>query len=216
MAMLTSLALMAALICPQPQNAAFTGLWESTATSRGGIGHTIEFRSDGSFVQAITVIVNMRYRLKGDRLFLDSPAAPGDQNSRDPAIITIKGQKLLEKGPDGSVIEKDRLNAAIQGEPALVGAWRYRHYTGAIAFERYMPDGQLLFRLPMSSSTGCFVERGRDLTLAEPNQPEKQFRYDISGAGLVLTDSAGHSSSYHKDPNGPWYDREHLDYKRPK
>ena len=214
--MLTSLALIAALICPQPQNAAFTGLWESTATTKGGIGNTIEFRPDGSIVEALTVIVNMRYRLKGDRLLLESDSATKEQDSRNATIVAIKGQKLLEKGPDGSVIEKDRVGSAVQGESGLVGAWRYRHYTGAIAFERYTPDGQLLFRLPLSSSTGCFVARERELTLAVPNQAEEVFRYDISGEKLVLTDSAGHSSSYRKDSNGPWYDREHLDYKHPK
>ena len=38
------------------------GLWDSTRTSAGGLGTTLEFRADGTFVEAATVIVNTYYR----------------------------------------------------------------------------------------------------------------------------------------------------------
>jgi hypothetical protein len=213
--MLAALILSAGLICPRSDNAALTGLWESSSTSRGGIGHTIEFRSDGTFVEAVTVIVDMRYRLEGDRLFVDASDS-SESDAGDPTIVKIKAKTLVATGPDGSVVEKERLGPDTKSKSGLVGAWRYRHYTGGIAFERYTPDGQLLFRLPMASSVGCFVTRGPEITLAQPNHPENLFRYELSGPHLLLTDSAGKAMNYRKDPNGPWYDREHLDYKPPK
>ena len=214
--MLSALMLSAALICPRPNSPALTGLWESSSTSRGGIGHTIEFRSDGTFVEAVTVIVDMRYRLRGNRLFVDAQSDRSESDDRDPTIVKFKGDTLVATSSDGSVVEKKRVGPATKSKSALVGAWRYRHYTGAIAFERYTPEGQLLFRLPMASSVGCFVTRGTEITLAQPDQPENLFKYEVSGPKLVLTDSAGKAAKYRKDPNGPWYDREHLDYKPPK
>ena len=167
-------------MCSRPADPAVIGLWESVNTSRGGIGHTIEFRPDGTFVEATTVIVNMRYRLQGDELFVRESG--GKEPAKESAtVVKISERTLIQTAPDGSFVEKQRLGDRKSGESGLVGAWRYRHYTGAIAFERYTPGGQLFFRLPLSSSAGCFVSRQSQLTFA-----------------------------------GPWYDREHIDYKPPK
>ena len=45
--------------CPQPATQDLVGLWESRETSKGGIGHTVEFRPDGTYVEAPTVLVDL-------------------------------------------------------------------------------------------------------------------------------------------------------------
>ena len=208
------LLLASTIICPKPNQTPLPGLWESSTTSRGGIGHTLEFRPDGTFVEAVTIIVDLRYRVDGRKLYTFEPGASPSEDQF--STIKLMGSRLLETAFDGSQTEKVRLADSPSAARGLVGAWSYRHYTGAIAFERYTPDGQLLFRLPMSSSVGCFVPHGKELTLAEPNKPEGSLSYEIQGDNLILTEPEGKVTRYRKSSYGPWYDREHIDYKPPK
>jgi hypothetical protein len=54
--MLLALLLATTLACQPSGSTAFVGLWETAAPAGGdGIGHTIELRTDGSFVSAMTV-----------------------------------------------------------------------------------------------------------------------------------------------------------------
>ena len=108
-------------MCSRPADPAVIGLWESVNTSRGGIGHTIEFRPDGTFVEATTVIVNMRYRLQGDELFVRESG--GKEPAKESAtVVKISERTLIQTAPDGSFVEKQRLGDRKSGESGLVGA----------------------------------------------------------------------------------------------
>jgi hypothetical protein len=90
------------LTCPTPKTQTLVGLWESRETSKGGIGHTVEFRQDGTFVEATTVMVNFTYHVSGDRLTLDE--APGDS-----VKFRIEGDTFLQTQADGSTLKKSAL-----------------------------------------------------------------------------------------------------------
>jgi hypothetical protein len=214
--MLLALLLATTLACQPSGSTAFLGLWETVAPASGdGIGHTIELRADGSFVEATTVIVDIDYRLSGDELVLGNPSAK-DAGAGASKRVRMAGGKLIEKGPDGSVTEKERLGPAVAAEPWIVGAWRYRHYTGATAFERYDPDGKAHLRIPMRSSAGCYAVVGEEVTLGKGELGKGvRLRFEPDRRGLVLEGPSGRSR-LRKDPAGPWYDREHLDIKLPK
>ena len=65
--------LVAATACPTPAGLALVGKWEGHNVSKGGIGNVFEFRADGSFVQTVTVIVNLNYAISGDQLMIANP-----------------------------------------------------------------------------------------------------------------------------------------------
>ncbi len=190
------------------QTTSIVGLWDST-TSTGSIGSTLEFRADGTFVEATTVIVDAYYRVTAGRLVIDEkpigPQAPAAMSVR----IEVEGDVLRWTGPDGSIVRKERLGRPDTGLPAIVGAWRYRHETGATAFERYTDDGRMFFRLPMKSSAGRYVLKGSDLLLTRPNQADITMKVFLNGDELSLSTS-GQTSAYRRDMAGPWYDREHI------
>lgn len=65
---------------PVQRGASLTGLWDSVTTSQGGIGTTLEFRSDATFVEATTVIVNSFFRIVGEHLVIEEqPIAPASR-----------------------------------------------------------------------------------------------------------------------------------------
>jgi hypothetical protein len=184
------------------------GFWESATTSRGGIGHTFEFRADGTFVEATTVIVDGHYRLIGDRLVNGEQPVGPDADASKATRIKIDGDVLVETGPDGSVVMKERVGAGIKNSQ-LVGAWRYRHYTDVVAFERYTDDGRMFFRLPMLSSVGRYILKGNELLLVRPSQTDARMAIDLQGDALSLV-SAGQATKYRRESAGPWYEREHI------
>jgi hypothetical protein len=203
-----------ALTCPQPETQDLVGFWETRDTSKGGIGHTVEFRPDGAYVEATTVLVNGAYRVSGDRLIVGETASAmeGDtaaQGSR----FEIQGDTLIQASQDGSTLKKERLGKAEEGSPAIVGAWRYRHYTGATAFEKYTPDGRLLFRLPMTSSTGCYQATGDRISFNSPGHKKKEVTFEARSGELVLKDPRKPAAVYNRPAAGPWYERERIDVK---
>jgi hypothetical protein len=186
------------------------GLWDSATTSKGGIGETLEFRADGTFVDATTVIVNAHYRVAGDRLVVAEQPAGLTAGDLEPVQIKIDGRSLKATGPDGSVVIKERIGPSETGTPAIVGAWRYRHYTGAMAFERYTTDGQLYFRLPMRSFVGRYTLKGRELSLTQPNRPTVRMTIAFAGGDTLNLSGNSRTTPYRRDTAGPWYGREHV------
>lgn len=176
------------LSMPQPTPTSIVGLWDSATTSTGGIGSTLEFRADGTFVEATTVIVNAYYRVTAGRLVIDErpvgPQAPAAMAVR----VEVEGDVLRWTGPDGAMVRKERLGRPEAGKPAIVGAWRYRHDTGTTAFD---------------------VLKGSELLLTRPSQADVAMKVVLMGDDLTLSTN-DRTSSYRRDTAGPWYERERI------
>ena len=208
--------LLAAIIsCTAPINSDLVGLWESEQVSKGGIGHTLEFKSDGSYVEAATVIVDMRYRFDNGKLAVFEPQSSPDMIKDSASEVIFEGNGHVLKGADGPTVRKERLgNTPSNGSLPIVGAWRYRHYTGGIAFERYSPDGGMQFRLPMTSSTGCYTIEKDHIKIVQNNR-KATIPFKLNGGQLALENTSKPSSCYRKEQAGAWYPRETIDYKSP-
>lgn len=195
---------LAAVLLPAPiQPADLVGLWESTTTSRGGIGQAFEFRSDGTCAESTTVIVDGYYRLIGDHLVQGEKPPGPDADTSKSIRITIDGDVLTATGPDGSIIQKERIGGKT-ASTGLVGSWRYHHYTNAVAFERYTADGRMSFRLPMVSSVGrCTMQDGK-LTLVRQDQPDATMTIGLEG-GVLTLEGGGKLTHYRRSAAGPWY-----------
>lgn len=198
-----------ALPCPATQSPQLEGLWESEDKSNGGIGHTLELRSDGTFVEAVTVIVDWNYRVSGDRIIIN------EEPIADAFRFKFEGDTFVVESPGLPTVRKERIWQREHNQAPIVGMWRYRHYTGAVAFERYTPEGRLHFRLPMSSSQGFYTLEGTRLTLDRPGQKKAKVSFEWRGTDLALTFPGQRAVIYHKDPAGPWYERERIDYQPP-
>jgi hypothetical protein len=176
------------------------GFWESEETTKGGIGHTLEFKDDGTALAASAVLVDMAYRVSGNRLVVDQ-GTPGD-------TIRIQGDRLWQTGQDGSVLEKRRVKSDRSAGESVVGVWTYQHYTGAVAYERYTEDGHLQFRLALSSHPGCYSASGGRLTMTEPTVSTEP--YVVHGDRLTLKVDGKEPLVYRRVPGGAWYPRHPL------
>jgi hypothetical protein len=189
----------AAAACQPPASLELVGFWESRKTSKGGIGHTLEFRADGVTLASQTAIVNMSYRVFGDRLLVEESGSANSQAAGVP--FQIHDGSLIQTGPDGAILRKERMDKRGPLGSPIVGTWRYRHYTGSIAYERYLPDGHLMFRLPLSADVGCYSLAGAQLSMTGPNSATMPF--EINGETLILKQEGKVPSHMIASPVGP-------------
>lgn len=210
---LPTLVLAAVAACAAPADSDLVGLWESAQTSKGGIGHTLEFKADGSFLEAITVLVDLAYRVEHRKLFVAETAAAAKQ-AKDGSQVKVDGDVLVVTGPDGATERRTRM-AKDGPATSIVGAWSYRHYTGGIAYERYHPDGRLSFRLPMTSSAGCYRTRAGTLSLVFADNRANTLGYSRTGDRLDVRSGKDKTTGYRRSAAGPWYPRDRIDYRPP-
>ena len=200
------------LACVTPSDTSAVGFWESETTSRGGIGQSIELKANGELVSATTVMVDQVYRAADGKLFI-AEGAKALSEAKEGAAFTVTKDFFVQKDDQGGEIQRKRLSGQAQGTSPLVGAWQYRHYTGAIAFERYMEDGRFMFRLPMTSQQGCYGATSDSLSLDTAGR-KTTMQYTVAGATLTLRSAAGKSYTYRRAE--PWYPRDRIDYQPPK
>ncbi|MDX2425089.1 MAG: hypothetical protein QNK15_02425 [Cycloclasticus sp.] len=208
---IATLALAATLTCQLPANDNLVGLWESTAVSRGGIGSTFEFREDGSYTAAVTVLVDLAYGIKDGRFFMShNKNEPIDYNKGTKIEITTTGFSLI--GDDGKKEIKTKEVSTV--EKTIVGVYKYRHYTGGVAHEKYTSDGLIKFRLPMSSDSGCYSIKNKTVVINQSEEDPSEMKYKITKGMLELRDSKG-KYSYKIVSEGAWYQSKEIDYQKP-
>lgn len=204
-------ALASAVACQPAADSALLGFWESAATSQGGIGGNIEFRQDGSYASAIAVQVDLAYEVKNGKLYIGKNA--GEPVSYETAYGVQAGpDALIVTDPGGAANKKMRITPS--AGDAVVGRYRYRHYTGGIAYEQYTPAGLMKLRIPMRALQGCYVVTGDGIEMTGANQTEGTVPYALDGLRLRL----GHKDGwieYHRVAEGAWYDSTVIDYKKP-
>jgi hypothetical protein len=214
---LVPLLLAAAMTCPAPGSGELVGRWESHNTSKGGIGHVIDLREDGSFVESMIILVNFRYEVHGDQLLVHDTSGAGAPGA-PPVQFRVEDNTFIRSIPNEPEVRAERVDASDPNEPKIVGVWKYRHYTGAIAFERYTVGGDLSLRLPMTSSTGCYLPNieKKEISLSPGKGREKTLRFVVGAAALRLESPGKPPTDYDRSPWGAWYDFDHIDFQPPR
>src|SRR5205085_1425076 len=117
------------------------GVWESVSTSRGGIGHAVEFHADGTVRTWMVILHQGRYRVEGDRLVVGD----GAESESGPLGKIEKDRWTVEA--DGTRLVKQRVGTAVTDSPSIVGVWTYSMDENAKTYERYRADGWLEYRM---------------------------------------------------------------------
>jgi hypothetical protein len=198
--------------CPDPGAQSLVGLWESSNVSKGGIGQALELRENGMFVQSTTVMVNSRYEISGDRLTVHTES-PGPGETMEFTFL-LTNNRLIETMKSGPPMPKERVGPAATGERSIVGVWRSGDSTGMVGYEKYTPDGRMLFRLTMQASTGCYRIEGDRIRLSGTNgRKTPALPFHRTTGELVLDDGHGKPYTYQLAVDGPWYDRHPVSLK---
>lgn len=193
------------------------GRWVSANRSKGGIGSMWEFKSDGSLTMSPGTLVDMPYRISGDKLILP----PGTTNAdAKPQIFSfrVEGNTLYET-PDEPASDRSkkelkftRINAAKQGDPPIVGTWKLNFEESTVPstaspasaeqrgreiilrnmIHTYTRDGALKLRIPFTAIPGTYnVADSKSGTFGISSKPDRVFRYHLADGKLYLAQPDG-------------------------
>ncbi len=205
------LLLASTVACQAVLDAGQIGFWESTVTSRGGIGSNIEFKLDGSYHNAVTVLVDLAYDIKEGKLYIAKDKGEA-VSYEDGVSIKISQNGYIVVGPDGKEEVRNRINA---GKPnSIIGEYSYRHYTRAIAYEKFTENGLLRLRIPMSADGGCYSIVKNIILLASKSKPETSVVFRANQKKLTFESEEG-DFTYNYLPEGAWYKSDAVDFEKP-
>ena len=181
------------------EDTSLVGKWESVARSQGGIGHTFEFHSDSTASLTPGAMVDFTYRLEGAQLVMVFTDPSSGSVTEDTVEVHISGDTMIQRDPEsGQETRLVRSKAPEAGNPPIVGAWSFEHYTGGTAFQIFTADGKAHLRVPFDVERGRFTVSGHTLTLFM--KETLVYRYTIDGAVLTLTPADGRPRQYQRVP----------------
>jgi hypothetical protein len=105
--------------CTAPDSTEVVGLWESQRRSKGGIGHAIELRPNGTYMEGSVVLADMRYRVADGQLIEMDGNGPTERVVRTTSF-QINGRSLVEKSVDGQEVTKVRAGSSSSGVANLL------------------------------------------------------------------------------------------------
>ena len=165
------------------------GLWENTHKTLGGIGGAWWFEPSGRVVAATLFVGDATYERKDGRLLLRSSGSP----KPDDVPLGDLGPDTWRIVGEGMTMTKVRVGP-VADPPSVVGTWRYKHYTGGTAYERYGQDGTLQYRaLITPAEVGTWSRNGDLLEVRWPQAPAARFRVQD---GRLIDDESGTKEPY--------------------
>ena len=183
------------------QEVSIVGKWESVTRSRGGIGSTLDFHSDGTVSLTPGAMLDLDYRLDGTRLVMSFTDPGSGEVSENTVDVHISGNSMMQSDPEsGQEIRLVRAQAARTDTLQIVGTWSFTHQTGGIAFQIFTADGNMHLRVPARTDRGTYVISADSLTIIIEGQDPRQVRYAIDGTKLTLYSTDESPQHYNRVP----------------
>jgi hypothetical protein len=192
-ALLLSWALLVQAVAPSP----LVGRWDAETRSSSGLGIWFELADQGACSQTVGVMVDGTWKLDGEGLTLSVPVPSGP-----PAVqhgsVSFDGPMLTQafEGTPKLMLREGPSPAAA----SLAGVWTYPYPTGGTAYEEYTPDGRLLFRLPIKT-TSCQWTVDADRLVLTLGTDSVTSRWRIADDRLTMIVN-GQSRAYRRERAG--------------
>jgi hypothetical protein len=179
------LAVIFLLIAQTASPGALVGRWDADGRSRGGLGQWLQLADDGTFTHTMGAMVDSTWRLEGQTLTITMEEKPGVLTSQAMEISLEKN--TLRRMVNGRRVTMERAGGTA-GETGLTGTWKYPYMdmAGATAYEQFLPDGRLLFRLPMVTRKGRYTVQGDTNSLAVGGSTTTRGKWRLAGDILEL------------------------------
>ena len=162
---------------------ALLGRWDGLPTTTVGIGHVMEFTSNGVAMCTPGSLVEGTYRLNGPTLIQTSSAPPETVTVR----IDFRRDTMLQ-------VSADRLDSAKMirrsgtAAASAVGEWRSKSSSGRESFLDYRADGTFKLWVPFDTEHGTYRIAGDTLIIAiEKGKLNGRYLWAMDGNSLKLT-----------------------------
>lgn len=173
-----ALLLAAAFVADSQENHSPVGRWRTLSTSRGGIGATFTFHSDGAVELATSAIVESKCRLERDRL-----TTPGSVNGQEAVEIieSLSAKTIRMRMTQAADFQMRRDAQRPDSGNSILGSWKDSGGKGG-EWE-FFPDGRIAMTGRRGDAT-TVTERGQyNLT---GKQLRVEFEHSAMNASLEL------------------------------
>src|SRR5690348_13413865 len=190
-----------ALLGAQQSPPAISGAWQADAPLPDGRVQTFEFDDAGHFTLVISVGLDGKYAIAGDRL-VETVIPPGTITPRtDTSTIHVAGDSLVVTGTNGSAHTLRRVGAPVAGAAPIVGDWSIKAPNGVTARYRFTSDGSVSVQARVGEEHGNYSLRGDTLQLSSDRtfQIPATALVAVQGGTLTLTPPSGHGArTFHR------------------
>ena len=186
------------------------GLWESTLQTPQGLSSFMRMHGDGRLEEGFALRVSARYEFDpyDQTLTFHSPDIEMGEDLK-PVPVAFEGDVMHFGDPQeaGRQIAKTRVGEAIAGEHPVVGTWTYTHATGLPAYEKYLPDGTFLVRIPQAeqSNQGTWKLEDDTLVMDLGEGRVREAEASISEGALYLRLPGRDAITFTPSEHGAWY-----------
>jgi hypothetical protein len=169
------------------------GEWVPVSTTKGGLGGTRTFETNGTVVVAFGAALNLKYKVENSELVLSDETSTPVQS----LDFTITGTTLtLTNSKTGKKEELTRVKGS-EGK-GLVGKWIGDHYTGQKQIMHFTTNMNCYLSVPFQSVSGSFSVVGDTLTEEFPNEGKTEWKWEIAEDVFTLTKKSGNKTEKYK------------------
>lgn len=191
----------AALVGAQQTPPAIFGAWQADMPLPTGVVQTFEFDNAGHFTLVMSVGLDGKYAIAGDRL-VETVVLPGTAVPRtDTSVVRIAADSLVVTGSNGSTHTLHRVGPAGAGAGSVVGDWSISVPNGASARYHFASDGSVNVQARVAEERGTYTLRGDTLQLSSDRtfQIPATALVAVQNGTLTLTPPNGHGArTFHR------------------
>lgn len=190
-----------ALLGAQQTPPALLGAWQADTPLPTGVVQTFQFDNAGHFTLVMSVGLDGKYALAGDRL-VETVVLPGTAVPRtDTSTIHIAADSLVVTGSNGSTHTLRRVGPAVAGGAPIVGDWSISVPNGASARYHFDSNGSVNVQARVAEEHGTYTLRADTLQLSSDRtfQVPATALVAVRNGTLTLTPPNGHGArTFHR------------------
>lgn len=190
-----------ALLGAQQAPPAIAGAWQADMPLPTGVVQTFAFDNAGHFTLVMSVGLDGKYAIAGDRL-VETVVMPGTVAPKtDTSTIHIAGDSLVVAGTNGSAHTLRRVGPVVSGAAPIVGDWSISVPNGASARYHFGPDGSVNVQARVAEEHGAYTLHGDTLQLSSDRtfQIPATALVAVQNGTLTLTPPNGHGArTFHR------------------
>lgn len=191
----------ATLLGAQQSPPPIAGAWQADVPLPTGVVQTFQFDGAGHFTLVMSVGLNGKYAIAGDRL-VETVIVPGSATPRtDTSTIHVATDSLVVAGSNGAAHTLHRVGTPVAGAAPIVGDWTISVPNGASARYHFTPDGSVSVQARVAEEHGTYTLRGDTLQLSSDRtfQIPATALVAVQSGTLTLTPPTGHGArTFHR------------------
>lgn len=197
--------LVAGAVGAQQTPPSILGAWQADQPLPTGVVQTFQFDNGGQFRLTMTVGLEGKYAVAGDRL-VETVVLPGGVIPKtDTTTFHVAGDSLVVAGGTTSRT-LHRVGAPVPGASAIVGDWTISVPNGATARYHFDRDGSVSVQARVAQERGKYTVRGDTLQLSSDRtfQIPATALVAVQDGVLTLTPPSGHGArQFHRVATEP-------------